>query len=227
MNTRLTAAGAILLLVGTTASAHRLDEYLQATTISVERDRVQAQVRLTPGVAVFPMVLADIDTNADGVISEAEQRAYAELVLGDLSLTIDGDRLQLRLVSLKFAKIEEMKEGGGEIQLEFDAGVSSGGPNRSLIFENHHQSRIAAYLVNCLVPRDPNIRITAQNRNYQQSFYQLDYMQADVRSGSSAWWSSSRRWLGATVLLLFAGFAFVWRRRTVGKPAAHDEGAAW
>ena len=50
-----------------------------------------------------------------------------------------------------------------------------GGPNRRLIFENHHESRIAAYLVNCLVPRDPDIRITAQNRNYQQSFYQLDY----------------------------------------------------
>ncbi|HXI91255.1 MAG TPA: hypothetical protein VNO24_14655, partial [Blastocatellia bacterium] len=217
MKTRLAAAGAILLLVGTPASAHRLDEYLQATTISVERDRVRAQIRLTPGVAVFPIVLANIDTDADGVISEAEQLAYAERVLGDLSLTIDGDRLRLRLVSLKFAQIEEMKEGLGEIQLEFDADVASGGPNRSLTFENQHQSRIAAYLVNCLVPRDPGIRITAQNRNYQQSFYQLDYIQADVRSGpqSSAWWSSSRGWLGAAALLLLAGFGFVWRRARV------------
>ena len=217
MKTRLTAAGAMLLLVGTPASAHRLDEYLQATTISVEKDRVQAQIRLTPGVAVFPMVLTNIDTDADGVISEAEQLAYAERVLGDLSLTIDGDRLRLRLVSLKFAQIEEMKEGLGEIQLEFDADVASGGPKRSLTFENQHQSRIAAYLVNCLVPRDPGIRITAQNRNYQQTFYQLDYVQADVRSGpqSSAWWSSSRGWLGAAALLLLAGFGFVWRRARV------------
>lgn len=208
MKTRLASAGAILLLVATSASAHRLDEYLQATIISVEKDRVQVQIRLTPGVAVFPMVLSSIDTDADGIISQAEQRAYAERVLGDLSLTIDGDRLQLRLVSLKFAKIQEMKEGSGEIQLEFDADVSSAGPNRRLIFENQHQSRLAAYLVNCLVPRDPGIRITAQNRNYQQSFYQLDYMQADVRSGpqSSAWWSSSRGWLGAAALLLLAGF---------------------
>ena len=49
----------------------------------LEKDRVQAQIRLTPGVAVFPIVLAKIDTDADGVISEAEQRAYAERVLGD------------------------------------------------------------------------------------------------------------------------------------------------
>jgi hypothetical protein len=222
MKTRLASAGAILLLAGTSASAHRLDEYLQATIISVEKSRVQVQIRLTPGVAVFPTVLANIDTNADGIISEAEQRAYAERVLSDLSLTIDGDRLQLRLVSLKFAKVQEMKEGLGEIQLEFDADVSSAGLNRRLIFENQHQRRIAAYLVNCLVPRDPGIRITAQNRNYEQSFYQLDYMQAGVRSGpqSSAWWSISWGWLGAAAVILFAGFAFVWQRAR----RANDDG---
>ena len=174
MRTTLAAASAILLVIGTSAFAHRLDEYLQSTTISVERDRVQAQVRLTPGVAVFPTVLANIDTNTDGVISETEQRAYAERVLGDLSLTIDGEPLRLQLVSLKFPKLEEMKEGLGEIQVEFKADVSSGGARRRLIFENQHQNRIAAYLVNCLVPRDPGIRITGQNRNYEQSFYQLD-----------------------------------------------------
>ena len=182
----------------------------------MEKDRVQAQIRLTPGVAVFPIVLASIDTDADGVISEAEQRAYAERVLRDLSLTIDGDRLRLRLVSSKFATIEEMKEGRGEIRLEFNADLPRGGPNRRLIFENHHQSRIAAYLVNCLVPRDPDIRITAQNRNYQQSFYQLDYVQAGVRSSplSFAWWSARRDGWARPALLLFAPLALLWRRRT-------------
>jgi hypothetical protein len=213
MKTRLAVTCAILFFVGTSASAHRLDEYLQATTISVEKDRVQAQIRLTPGVTVFPTVLAIIDTDGDGVISEAEQRTYTGWVLGDLSLTIDGDRLQLRLVSSKFASIEEMKEGRGEIQLEVEADVSSGGPNRKLVFENQHQSRIAAYLVNCLVPRDPDIRITAQNRNYEQSFYQLDYVQTDVRSHSpAAWWTSSWGPLGAAAVLVFGGFSFMRRR---------------
>src|SRR5690348_8195960 len=173
MKLSLVAGIAILLLAGTSGSAHRLDEYLQATTISVEKDRVQAQLRLTPGVAVFRRVFATIDADADGAISEAEQQAYARHVLGDLSLTIDGNHLRLQLLSAKFPGIEEMREGRGEIQLEFTADVPGGGPNRRLIFENHHQSRIAAYLVNCLVPRDPGIRITAQNRNYWQSFYQL------------------------------------------------------
>ena len=54
-------------------------------------------------------------------ISETEQSAYAERVLRDLSLTIDGRRLRLRLLSMQFPNIEEMKEGLGEIQIEFGA----------------------------------------------------------------------------------------------------------
>ena len=52
MNTRLIAAAAILLSLGVGASAHRLDQYLQATMISVEKDRVQVVLRLIPGVVV-------------------------------------------------------------------------------------------------------------------------------------------------------------------------------
>ena len=46
-------AGVLLLSYGAPASAHRLDEYLQATTIALEKNRVHAELRLTPGVAVF------------------------------------------------------------------------------------------------------------------------------------------------------------------------------
>jgi hypothetical protein len=232
MKMRLVGAGAILLLLAVRpASAHRLDEYLQATTISVEKDRVRAEIRLTPGVAVFTTVLANIDTNSDGIISEAEQLAYAERVLGDLSLTIDGDRLPVRLVSLKYPKADEMKEGVGEIQLEFQAEAPRGGPNRRLIFENHHQAQIAAYLVNCLIPNDPDIRVTAQKRNYQQSLYQLDYVQDDVRSGPRAfgWWSSSWAWPVAAAFFLLACLA-LWlraraaneRKKLVTNRAQHD-----
>jgi hypothetical protein len=212
MNIRLPAAAAILLSIATPVTAHRLDEYLQATLIAVEKNRLEVQVRLTPGVAVLPFVLAGIDTNADGVISESEQRVYAERVLGDLSVAIDGDRLRPTLVSMRFPATWEMKEGLGEIRLEFSADLPRNGSKRKLIFENHHQSRIAAYLVNCLVPRDPDIRLIAQNRNDSQSLYELDYVEAGVGSDplSFAWWSGARGWLGTAALLLFARLALLW-----------------
>ncbi len=201
MKTALAAIAAVLCAAGP-SPAHRLDKYLQATLISVEKDRIQAEIRLTPGVAVFSFVLSMIDSNADGVISESEQRIYAERVLRDLSLKVDGNRLHPALVSMKFPEIDEMKEGLGEIRLELRADLFQNSPNRKLLFENHHQSRIAAYLVNCLVPRDPQIQVMAQNRNESQSTYELDYRQAGVRS--SVRWPALQVWLAVAALLLSA-----------------------
>jgi hypothetical protein len=176
------AAGALLVALGSHAFAHQLDEYVQATTLSIEKDRVQARIRLTPGVAVWPAVAAAIDTDGDGALSEGEKRAYAERVLRDLSLTVDGTRLPLRLVSWTSGGVEDMQEGLGDIELEVVADVPRGGRDRRLVFENRHETRIAAYLVNCLIPIDPGIRITAQRRNYTQSIYRLDYVDAPGRS---------------------------------------------
>lgn len=212
-------AAVILLFAGMPALAHRLDEYLQGTIISIEKDRLQAQTTLTPGVAVYPIVIAAIDTDGNGIISDTEQRAYGERVLHDLRLAIDGHRLIPRLVSMEFPAIEDMKEGRGEIRIEFSADLPRNGPNRKLTLENHHQSQIAAYQVNCLVSRDPDIRIVAQNRNYTQSLYELDYVQAGVRSGllSLAWWAGDRGWVGMVVIMPFARFAFLWRQRVPGR----------
>ena len=79
----------------------------------------------------------------------------------------------------------------------------------------HLRSRtIAAYLVNTLVPRDPDIRITAQNRNYQQSFYQLDYVQTGGAAPVFvAWRLGAGGWLGMGALLLSARLVFLWRQR--------------
>src|SRR5581483_4206055 len=202
MTKKLFAVLAIVLPLAIPAFAHRLDEYLQATIISVEKNRLQASLRLVPGVAVFPVVFASIDTDADGAVSETEQRAYAERVLADMSFSIDGHRLHPRLVSVNFPKSDQMKEGLGEIKIEFAADLPVGGPNRQLIFENHHQRRISAYLVNCLVPRDPDIQVLAQNRNENQSIYKLDYTQAGSRSDSLSlvkWWSNVRASLKSNV----------------------------
>ena len=57
MNTRLLVAATILLSLGARAPAHRLDEYLQATLISVENDRVQVSIRLIPVSRFLPSCL--------------------------------------------------------------------------------------------------------------------------------------------------------------------------
>jgi hypothetical protein len=124
-----------------------------------------------------------------------------------LSLTVDGSRLRPKLVSATFPEIEQMREGLGEIQIEFTADMPRGGPNRRLIVENHHQSGTGAYLVNCLVPQDKDIRIVGQARNEQQSFYQLDYVQDGGAPAPAflSWWTGARERTSG------AGFASVFR----------------
>jgi len=212
---KIRLAVALLLLAPAPAPAHRLDEYLQEALISVDKYALHVEMTLTPGVAVFPMVTAEMDPDADGVVSEREQRAYGGQVLRDLSLTIDGNPLTPRLVSIRFPRMEEMKEGMGTIRIAFQADLPRGGPGRRLVLENHHQAKIGAYLVNCLLPSDPDIRIVAQNRNYSQSRYQLDYARTDIRSEalSLPWWPGDLTFLGAVALLLFCRLMLLWRRR--------------
>lgn len=216
MKTKLIAVAAVISSVAGPISAHRLDQYLQATLISVEKDHVLASMRLIPGVAVSSAVLASVDTNADGILSNAEQQAYAQQVMRDVSIRIDGKRLSPQLVSVEFPKADEMRAGLGEIKIELSADLPPGGANRKLIFENHHQSRIAAYLVNCLVPRDKDIHVTAQNRNELQSFYQLEYVQAGVptdafAADSSTTGSKTQNINLAPILYWFHGFAGMYR----------------
>jgi hypothetical protein len=172
---------ACVFLFGKTALAHRIDEYLQATILSLESNRVQASMRLIPGVLVASSVIANIDRDGDGVFSEIEERAYAQRVLGDLSISIDGKSLQPKLVSWSFPQAAQMRDGLGEIHIEYTVDYTSdlppGAQKRNLLLTNHHLSHTSVYLMNVLVPRDHNIRILAQKRNEQQSLYELDYQQ--------------------------------------------------
>ena len=176
MKARLFLVVAVLGWLAAPARAHRLDEFLQATTISLEKDGLVLQLRLTPGVAVAAPVLASLDANGDGTLSDAEQQAYAERVRRDLSLAIDDRAVPLRLVSATFPTAEAITGGVGDIRLTFAADLPTGGaPTHRLTFENHHQRAVAVYLVNCLVPRDPSLRVVAQDRSEDQARYQLDF----------------------------------------------------
>lgn len=176
---------AACVLLPSLAFAHRLDEYLQATILSVSENSIDATMRLVPGVAVSSGVIASIDTNGDGVFSPAEQQTYAQRVLQDLLLQVDGKTLSMHLSGMVFPSPEQMKQGIGEIQLSFAAALPAGGGNRQLTFENHHQSRISVYLVNTLVPADKAIQIAGQSRNRNQSFYQLDFIEGtNAQAGS-------------------------------------------
>ncbi len=150
-------------------------------------------MRLIPGMLVAPSVIAAIDRNHDGVFSGSEKRAYADRVLGDLSITIDGQSVFPQLLSWHFPEPAQMREGLGEIQLDYRVALPPGGPIRALILANHHLNPASVYLMNALIPQAHGMQILAQKRNESQSVYELDYRQT-VTAGSPAenlraWWN--------------------------------------
>lgn len=166
----------VLLAFPSTVFAHRDDEYLQATLVVIEPGAVRLQINLTPGVAVAEQVIAAIDRDRDEAISKNEVAAYAELLKRDLTLRMDGRKLELKLTASEFVPPEELRTGSGIIQMEFSAisGPLVAGPHR-LTLENRHLTTLSVYLINAAKPRFSTVQITRQKRNENQSAGEIEF----------------------------------------------------
>lgn len=171
----------VLLLVGffvlpSTSLAHRLDEYLQATLVTIEPGEIRLQINLTPGVAVAEQVLSRIDRNRNGTISTNEATAYATLLLRELSLRLDQRKVELKLGSLNFPAPTELRTGLGIIQIELSAIIGSlaEGPHTFLL-ENRHLRTLSVYLFNAAQPRSASVHIIRQKRNETQSTGEIEF----------------------------------------------------
>ena len=80
--------------------------------------------------------------------------------------------------------------------------------------------------MNCLVPEDHDIRVTAQQRNYEQSVYLLSYTHGGIRPLTLAWWRDiGSIWVAAATLILLR-LALYWRQRRgrAGQPTLEQGG---
>lgn len=166
----------LLLLLATEALAHRLDEYLQATRISVSTNRIDLAIDLTPGVAVVDQLLVVMDKDRDGGVSEEEVAVYAQLVLKELRIALDEKALTLSLVDTSFPTLHEIKGGLGAIRIKASTPIGHlPAGMHTLSLTNVHLPTISVYLVNALVPKDSAIKIIKQARDELQKNYRLDF----------------------------------------------------
>jgi hypothetical protein len=165
-----------LLALPSAGFAHRDDQYLQATLVAIEPSGVRLQINLTPGVAVAEQVIAEIDRDRNGAISEKEAAAYAASLERDLTLRLDRRNLALKLTASEFVLPEELRTGSGTIQMQFSAiiGPIAAGLH-SLTLENRHLTKMSVYLINAAQPKIATIQITAQKRNQNQSTGEIEF----------------------------------------------------
>jgi hypothetical protein len=68
-----------------------------------------------------------------------------------------------------------MSSGLGVIRIEAQAACDRYSGQHSLVYKNNHKPDLGVYLVNALVPANPKIAITAQNRDPLQREFRLAF----------------------------------------------------
>lgn len=164
-----------------TLSAHVLDQYLQVAQVMLAPDGVRVELRLIPGSQMAARILPLIDTNGDGKILHTEEQAYAQRVLKDVTLEVDGHRVPLTMTKLQFPSLSEMNEGNGAIRLYLtaEAGLNTAGTHQ-LSFRNNHMPELGVYLANAIIPATNEIKITGQTRDRLQHNLQISFQTIPV-----------------------------------------------
>lgn len=202
----LPALSAVLALAFPfTAGAHRLDEYLQATLVSIEPDHIRLRLNLTPGVDLAGKLIGQIDSNHDGLVAAGEGAVYAEAVRRDLSLGLNERNLELKLTGYQIPDISEMSGGEGIIQMEFSAvhGPLAAG-RHTLHLRNSHLPDGSVYLVNAALPKSSDgVRFLNQNRNRNQSeaSFVFDYLPPPAGQEARETVESDRNYAAIAALL--------------------------
>ena len=170
------ALAGILLVFSQSASAHRLDQYLQATRLSLAADQVGVEIDLTPGVEVAQAIFALINTDHDGQISAAEAKTYASKVVRETVLEIDGHRSRLDVLQYEFPSFQEMSAGEGTIRIHARTLWTGSAGEHRIVYQNNHKTDLGVYLVNALRPATPRIEITEQHRDPFQREMKLAFV---------------------------------------------------
>jgi hypothetical protein len=209
--TTFAIVAAMCLAAGGGLSAHRYDEYLQAARLAIDPDRVQLTLDLTPGIAVAPAVLAEIDLDANRSISAAEARAYSDRVMRTIALDLDGVSLDVELVDTESPAIDAVLNGEGTTRIHAVASLPRLATGRHhLRYRNSYRADLGVYLANVLVPESDRVSIATQRRDVDQRDLVVDYtLRADpatrAREGLSVgiggalilianvWWRRSRQ----------------------------------
>jgi len=201
-------AAVVAVLAGSSLSAHRRDEYLQAARLTIDPDRIEIALDLTPGIAVAGDVLARIDANADESISPGEAHEYLASVVGAIDLEVDGTRLMVKVSDSELPDVGAVRNGEGTLRIRAVAVMPRLGEGvHRLRFRNSHRPDIGAYLVNPLIPASDRVTLGTLRRDVHQRELTIEYsLRADAKT------RARDGLLAGFLVALIGASSLVWRR---------------
>ncbi len=182
---------ALVLLVSATRdlSAHRRDELLQAARVAIAPDRIELQLDLTAGIDLADDIIACINGDRDGVLSDREKAAYVSTVMSSLEMRLDGNPIRLPSPSIEFPDAPSLRSGDGTIQLTSTIALPElRDGTHAVSFRNGHAKESSVYLANALSPADHRIAIDQQTRDADQQSLTIDFTVGDERYATMPLW---------------------------------------
>jgi hypothetical protein len=205
MRRPIAVLASIVIAAAAPASAHRLDEYLQALRVDLRGDAVVLELDLTPGANLAAGIVPVLDPDGDGVIDSIRSEAYTGEVARSVELAIDGRRTPLAWVSGQFPSVDELQAGNGVIRVVMRADVVHARGSHQLRVENNYRRDVSVYLANVLRPQGSAVTIASQRRDPDQQRLTIDYA-----VGAALLSRFSVAWTSAAFLLI--GCGVYWRR---------------
>ena len=148
MSAAMKGAAVLLALIPGAAPAHPVDEVIQGAYLTIAPGEVRLELDVNPGAEVAPLVLPLLDPDADGAVNEAEARAYAERVLADSTLALDGEPAAWTLVAVEVPETGLLVEGAGMIRIEATAPRPDREGAHVLAYETRHEPAQSLWMAN-------------------------------------------------------------------------------
>jgi hypothetical protein len=145
---RLATFAASLSMLAGAATSHPVDELIQGAYLTLAPGEVRLDLDLTPGAEVLPLVSPALDPDADGSVTEAEARAYAEDVLGDSKLLLNEEAVAWTLVGVTVPDPTLLAAGSGVIRIEATAARPDREGIHVLTYETHHEPAKSLWMAN-------------------------------------------------------------------------------
>ena len=168
-----------LLLAGA-AMAHPLDEVVQGAYLTLLPGAVRLELDLTPGELVADALLQAIDANVDRTIAEPEAWNYAERVLLQSTLLLDGAPVSWRLQGVDMPAYADLRLQGATLKIHAFASRADRSGKHTLRYENHYQPAASQNIANVFLQPGARWRyeVAGQQHGPDGRVLDVDYVSA-------------------------------------------------
>ncbi len=128
----------LLALVPGWAFAHPEHEVVQNAYLTLTAGEVRLQLDLSPGPEVAGVFVRPLDANGDKRITDAEARAFAQAILRQSKLTLDGAPAAFTLQSVTAPTYDALTSGAATLKVYALARRADGVGAHRLAYENRY-----------------------------------------------------------------------------------------